>query len=910
MPTAAELLATQKGYASELTAYLLAPKPAPAPAPPSGGGSTSYGGFGGQASREQLETVAVPAAVRQQQIAGDRELIGLVYGAVRLGAKIVSAVDYQGDLLLLAAFAYGPNSGLDQFYVGNDPIPATVTITVYLGTATQTVNATLQAAFALKGVTYTDALPYVTYAVLRFPVGSTSGFPQISARVTGRKVYDDRNGAQSFADPTTWAYSNNPALCLADFIRGPWGMNTGAGGIEPASVIAAANANDVALLSLPRRTINLALDRQQAARQWIAALRTYANVWVEPVGNNGEDYRFIVDQDGPTVMAFGNDDLKQDSLVLRKQSLANTPTVVEVIYTDMTIIPYRDGSAFAPADGQPAGGRAYRLSQVRVPGINNYAEAYRMALERLNDFTLCDLAGEFSAFDQAAVCEIGDLIEITNPIGLSAKRCRIVKPILASAGRYRIQFREFDPAKYSTVVATGPTYPDTILTPPGIPGPPTALVLAEEVYQVEAYGGYASRIHATWTKPDFLWLGGYQVDVTDPYGKVVWTSFVQATPTPSFRSGALQEGVTYQVSVSSVSLYGGTTSGSALTGSLFMYGKLLPPGDVAELSGFEAGGKVHLWWTQAIDIDIALYEIRYGSTAGSWDTATTIERINALTYVAQTVPPGLWRFYVKAVDSVGSYSPNPAIKDINVTIDASSFLVSQYFFTAPTVVSMTQWFNRPDPVIKWTSDFGDGIGYGADNPDNNIGTFGDSLASTPFATPHSTGTSPGTSSWTSETWDVGIPVSGTWQAQFDEVQVHAGTVSFFIDISTSASTGPFTRTTGISALANGRWARIGAYSTGAFTLSGAASLAVNVTPRREFGILSTVSSGPVTVNLANRYFLAKSIQVTGQGTTVVNPVYDNVVVGTGVANSFDIYAFNQAGTQMAASCSWIFEGVS
>jgi hypothetical protein len=896
-----------KGYQSELTAYLLQPKPAPAPTVSGGGGG--YSNFGGQASRDQLETVAVAAAARQQQVAGDRELIGLVYGSVRLGAKIVSAVDYQGDLLLLAAFAYGPNTGLDQFYVGNDPISAKATVTVYLGTATQAVDATLAAAFAAKGVTYTDALPNVTYAILRFPVGSTSGFPQVSARITGRKVYDDRNGGQSFANPATWAYSNNPALCLADFIRGAWGMNCGANGVEKASIITAANANDAVVGTVARRTVNLALDRQQAARQWVAALRTYSNVWVEPIGNAGENYRFIVDQDGPTVMTFGNDDIKQDTLVLRKQSLSNTPTVVEVIYTDMTTIPYRDGSAFAPSDGLPAGGRAYRLSQVRMPGINNYAEAYRAAVERLNDFTLNDLAGEFTAFDSAAVCEIGDIIEITNPIGLSAKKCRIVKPVLQGAGRYRIQFREFDPAKYSSEVAAGPSYPDTILTPPGIPPAPTNLVLAEEVYQISAYGGYSSRIFATWTKPDFLWMGGYTVNVTDPYGKVVWTNFVQPTPNPSFRSGALQEGNTYTVSVSSMSLYGGTASASAATGSLAVLGKLLPPGNVAELIGFEAGGKVHLSWTQAIDIDIALYELRYGTNVSTWDTATPIERINALTYVVQTAPPGPWRFYVKAVDSVGNYSPIAAYKDINVTIDAASFLVNQAYFYTPSLVSMTKWFNRPLVDPYWTSDFSDGIGYGADNTDNNVGTFGDSLAGTPWATPHSAGTSASTASWISETWDVGLQVSGTWQAVFDYAN-HAGAAVPFIDISTSASTGPFTRTTGVSALANGRWARVGIYSTGAFTVTGVPSLAVNVVPRREVGVTTSVTSGPVKVNLVNRYFLAKSIQVTGQGTIVINPVYDNVIVGTGVANSFDVYAFNQAGAQMAATCAWIFEGVS
>ena len=892
-------------YESEILAYVrgmpysgVTATPAPSP----GNGST------GLATRDQLESVARPASATQAQIAGDRELLGLVYGQVRLGAKIVTAIDYQGDLLLLAAFAYGPNTALDQFYAGNEPLPAGVTVTTYLGTATGAIDSTLAAAFAAKGLTYADALPYVTCAVLRFPTGIVSGFPQITARVTGRKVYDDRDGAQSFADPTTWAYSANPSLCLADFIRGSWGMNAGASGIESATVEAAADANDVTISGYLSRTINLALDRQQPAKQWVAALRTYANVWVVPVGSGGEAYKFIIDAAGSSVASFGTTTIKQGSLSLRKQSLANTPTVIEVIYTDTTVIPYRDGSAYAPLGGTPVSGAAYRLSQVRLPGINSHQEAYRVAVERYNDFTLNDLTGEFMGFDIAAKCEVGDIIDITDPIGVTAKLVRIVKPVLASAGRYKVQFREFDPAKYSTGIVLGPTYPDTTLAPPGTPPAPTSLTLEEEVYQVEAYGGYASRIYATWTRPVYGWIGGYQVTVADTLGNVVWTGIAPVSASPSFRTGALQEGVTYTVSVQTSSLFG-TLSTDILSGTITAQGKLLPPGDVSALSGFEAGGKVHLSWTQAIDIDIKLYELRYGSTGGSWDTATVIERINALTYVAQTIPPGTWRFYVKAVDSAENYSDNPAIKDITVTIDSSSFLANSYTFTSPTLQYMTAWVQRSDPNPYWTSDFGDGIGYGHDDTNNSTGIFGDSLAAVPLATPHSTGTSTGSNQWLSEVWDVGLQVSGTWQAALT-ITDHAGTSQPFIDISTSASTGPFTTTTGTSVLANGRWARIGVYGTGAFTVSGGPTLSVSVVPRREFGITTSATTGPVTVNLANEYFLAKSIQVTSQGTSVVNPTYDNVIVGIGTGNSFDIYAFNSAGTQVAAPCSWIFEGVN
>jgi hypothetical protein len=65
------------------------------------------------------------------------------------------------------------------------------------------------------------------------------GVPEITARVRGKKVYDYRTGQT--------AYSRNPALCLADFIRSEVGYKAGAEQIELDAVIAAANACDVAV---------------------------------------------------------------------------------------------------------------------------------------------------------------------------------------------------------------------------------------------------------------------------------------------------------------------------------------------------------------------------------------------------------------------------------------------------------------------------------------------------------------------------------------------------------------------------------------------------------------------------------------------------------------------------------------
>src|SRR5690606_24331090 len=84
------------------------------------------------------------------------------------------------------------------------------TMTHYDGTDSQTVDSTLSAAIA----GFADAYTGWAYTVFVVPTGTITGFPQtarIEAVVRGRLVFDPR-------DDST-AYSQNPALCMADFIQ-------------------------------------------------------------------------------------------------------------------------------------------------------------------------------------------------------------------------------------------------------------------------------------------------------------------------------------------------------------------------------------------------------------------------------------------------------------------------------------------------------------------------------------------------------------------------------------------------------------------------------------------------------------------------------------------------------------------
>lgn len=124
----------------------------------------------------------------------------------------------------------------------------------YAGTSTQTVDYILNAAFSGtwdsnhrgRGVAYVALQYKYDTEVYR------NGKPEVRVVVQGKKVYDPRldstnggSGSHRVDTPSTWAYSSNPALCLADYIRDDsLGLGESTARIDWALVAAAASVCD------------------------------------------------------------------------------------------------------------------------------------------------------------------------------------------------------------------------------------------------------------------------------------------------------------------------------------------------------------------------------------------------------------------------------------------------------------------------------------------------------------------------------------------------------------------------------------------------------------------------------------------------------------------------------------------
>lgn len=229
---------------------------------------------------------------RQQMFNAEGGVIPIIYGTQRVGGKIFAIRAKGAHLYIGVIFCEGEVDSFVSLEVNDKNVTEYTSISyqTFLGTSTQTKSSFLTLAFApgdtTVGSTYTDALPNTCYAVLKFaPSEQLSGFPRISAVIKGKKVYDPRDTTQVVGTSSTYKWSNNPSLCLADLIRSSTyglGLEFSTEGWE--SVTECANLDDVNVGSPAevRRTIDIVVDKEQDTRAWIETLRGYASCFVVP----------------------------------------------------------------------------------------------------------------------------------------------------------------------------------------------------------------------------------------------------------------------------------------------------------------------------------------------------------------------------------------------------------------------------------------------------------------------------------------------------------------------------------------------------------------------------------------------------------------------------------------------------
>jgi hypothetical protein len=451
-------------------------------------------------------------------------------------------------------------------------------------------------------------------------------------------------------------YTKTPALVLADLIESrAYGLG---GTVNDSSLLEACKFNEELLYEngTARHEIGLTLVERNSITSWIETLRAYSRCYIAP---RGSEYVIVPDTATNSVGSIGPGDMISGTFKPQKKSLRNLPNVVKVYYTNTAVDPWTEDFVEAVAPIVQRGQDYRRESSIRMPGIQSRSMAYRFAIERLNDSTLIDLQGSFTAKDKAWKYEVGDVITITHPIGLTDKAVRILGCDPGQRGEVNITFSEYDPNVYSDAIVDDPPPPDYGGGSPFEVPPITGLRL-EETFFVSG-GTVGSQLEISWNDINYAFLMSYIVEIYEVPprsldemgsslgGVLLPDNLRNITGTDTFGAGGILEGeaetgdgqrvVSYPpggrllatirtpdiyynfrpLSIGStyyIKVYAQSVTynvGPAAEASLTAQGYLLPPDfSQGQIVAFEAGDAIDSYVkTGAIDIDLWGYEFRY-----------------------------------------------------------------------------------------------------------------------------------------------------------------------------------------------------------------------------------------------------------------------------------------------------------
>lgn len=842
-----------------------------------------------QPSRSTINSAATGSDLNVT-VAAEGSPIGFMYGRVAVAPMIFAVAQRSSQLYVGMAWGMGEIDQVGGIYIGDELINPSYIVAQYTGTTNQPVDPTLAA--IIPG--YEDDLIAdflgeqfgIAYTVLRLPIDADFSF-DIKAVIQGTKVYDPRTGLTE--------YSNNPALCLANFIESPViGLGKK---VNEASLIETANFNDELMSdSSKRHTVNVAFLTQSAVKSHVETLRAYANCWIF---NEGDEVIFVPQQPRAVTGYIADEDTVEGTINISQISTIDQPTVVTLEYTDITEWPWTTAKESVKHPGVYDGTVPWRESSLSMQGIHNRSEAVRLATQRLNYATLTNLRAGLLTFDEALEIQGGDVVAVTNAWGLTGKAMRVISVDATGPGRWRLQFEEYDVDVYSNVVETDITWPDTGLPPPQDVPQVANLVVTEVLFQTDK-GFWQSRLEVTWgsISDTYVFPHEYRVVIESLPGanNVAGPISETVTDTLTVSSPSVQEKVAYKVCVRAESRWGEQLFlGEYVVVNIQAQGKYLPPGDVPAINATEAGGEIFINWEPAVDIDIWRYELRYVTVGGTWENGVFVDRIDSIKLRTKDIPEGIWDLMIKAIDSVNNYSANDARTPLTVTYDPTSGTRAAYEYTGSSaLVNMVpigdnQWITSDGGT--WDAAFPNVL----DSYTNIVATYHGVIS---------------VSSWTSEEYSWGRVLDGTWQMpSFNAVLLEGGDPDKEMQLQDPTNTWyDFP-----SLVTKGGYdgSRAFASTTGGTLVVTVPSIRVEVSssPKTESGQDYYDGVTPTTISLSYPVHTITSIQATPTGGTGSGRfcIVDNIIVGDNP--SFDVLVFTDETTKVASDFYWEFRGI-
>ena len=555
-------------------------------------------------------------------------------------------------------------------YHYNDNSGAKVRIKKHLGADSQTADTDLVAESDGKWTTAHRARG-ICYLYVRLEydqdIFGSIGVPNISAIVKGKKVYDPRS--------TLTAWTNNAALCAADFLQAAEGFRAAAVEVPDDEVIAAANICDE-LIDLveggaeqqARYTCDLSYTSDQAPRDALGdILQSMAGraVWTQG--------RWLLRAGAyvtPTVTITA-DSLVGGISVIPRTSRSDLFNSIRATYRDpaqnyaVVQAPIVTNSGYEVEDG------SVRIT--RQMEIATAAESYRaqrlgkIELERARQALTVRLTTNLTAYDIAP----SDTVMLTLGFyGWTSKVFECIERTLNKEGNLVYTLRETASGVWAWnygEATIGDLAPNTTLPSPyTTPAPLTGLTITEGAYRLFDGATISTAIVSWALSTDAFVAGGGRIEIewraadADQWTTSAATSgdSVSATIEP------LRVGVTYIVRVRPINAVG--RIGDWTYGTLDVVGFVLPPSDVTGLDYEIKPGQVRVFWDACPDPDYARTELHVGA---SWAAGDFLFSGAVSEYHHPRPANGTYDLWACHQNRRGDYSTTPTHK--SVTVDDS-----------------------------------------------------------------------------------------------------------------------------------------------------------------------------------------------------------------------------------------------
>jgi len=606
---------------------------------------------------------------------------------------------------------------IDDVPITDSKFSGLIDYDVYLGSDAQTMPTTA----LLRGVnefwTADHRLRGVAFLGLRFKWDEEAfaGVPDVTALVKGRKLYDPRTA--------TTAWSDNPALCIRDYLTNTrYGKGLATSAVDDTAIGVAATACDESVTEYSGGvtgklfTCNTVLDTSKTL---------FDNLNILLLGCRGflpysqGEYRLKIDGSGSSQFAFTTDHII-GGISIQGESKSDKYNRVTVKFPNPDANWQPDTAIWPPAGSTEetaylaADGGVLLQEEIELDTITNYYQARdlaRVLLLRSRNGITCAI----KVTSEALQLEIADVITVTHPTpDWTAKPFQVMGLQLNDDGTVDIALLEYDSTIYTWEVGTiQQTYPDTSLADPFTVGAVSNIVITETT-TLGVDGTVIPSGLITWAAPYDKLVNSFELQYKlASQADSFFESIITGLARYEFFNAVV--GVTVTLRIRSINSLGSKSAWTTTTYTVT--GDVAAPDAPTALSVSQGMLNIRLDWTNPTATDYKATDL-YRHTANNSALASKIASISGESFVDQNIAADTTYYYwAKAVDYSGNYSGFSAVASTNAievtasgvvdgTIDVASFAAGlepvSLVTSVPTVKATETIYNTTDSLLyRW-----------------------------------------------------------------------------------------------------------------------------------------------------------------------------------------------------------------